>query len=417
MTGAKDESSAHLGKAGAYRGYRSYQYLDAGRDYRVFELAAELDRVRSRAVATSAEEEARVQRILAEGPVISLHDHPSVMPADIDRLLEYRRHGRDFTGYLGLSRSGLDAIFDNLADGEGLITSLSGWKWDDTIVDLGMRLCDLAHQDYVRVIYRLEEFEQARRAGQLGLVLAIESAAPIENELDRLDILYGFGIRSVGVTYSEANQLGSGLSETSDAGLTAFGRRAVRRMNQLGILIDCSHAGDRTTLETIEASTAPVSISHAGARALWPTSRMKPDEVIRACAESGGVIGIEAAPHTTLTPEHRRHSVDSYMAHFEYCAELVGLEHVAFGPDTLFGDHVGLHRVMAEALGQEPSAPPLPIERVEWVDGLESPAETFPNIVRWLVRHGYRDDQIQQVVGGNILRMLERAWSPEVDRR
>lgn len=406
------ESGNTPAKARAYRGYRSYEYLEAGRDYRVFALAPELDRVPSRAVPTSEEEEARVQRIIDQGPVISLHDHPSVMPADIDQLIDYRRHGRDFTGYLGLSRSGLDVVFDNLADGEGLITSLSGWKWDDTIVDLGMRLCDLAHQDFVQVVRRLEDLESIRRHGQLGLVLAIESAAPIENELDRLDILYGFGIRSVGVTYSEANQLGSGLAEASDAGLTAFGRKAVRRMNQLGILIDCSHAGDRTTLETIEASRAPVSISHAGARALWPTSRMKPDEVIRACAESGGVIGIEAAPHTTLTREQRRHTVDSYMAHFEYCANLVGIDHVAFGPDTLFGDHVGLHRVMAEVLRQESPPPPLPIERVEWVDGLESPAETFPNIVRWLVRHGYPDEQILKVLGGNVVRMLERAWHP-----
>ncbi len=399
-------------KASAYAGYSSYDYLVPGRDYRVFRLASELERVPSVAVETTPEEEERVQRLLLEGPIISLHDHPSVMPDDIDELFEYRRQGRDFTGYLGLSRSGLDAVFDNLADGEGQITSLSGWKWDDTLVDLGMRLCDLAHQDYVTVISRVSDFALARERGQLGLVLAIESAAPIENELDRLDILYGFGIRSVGVTYSEANLLGSGLAEKVDAGLTNFGRQAVRRMNQLGILIDCSHAGDRTTLETIEASEAPVSISHAGARALWPTSRMKPDDVIRACASSGGVIGIEAAPHTTMTRQSSRHTIDSYMAHFEYCCELVGIEHVAFGPDTLFGDHVGLHRVMAERFGQQMAQPPLPMERVQWVDGLESPAEAMSNIVRWLVHHGYSDHDIRLATGDNILRMLETAWQP-----
>ena len=100
------------------------------------------------------------------------------------------------------------------------------------------------------------------------------------------------------------------------------------------------------------------------------------------------------------------------MAHFEYCCELVGLEHVAFGPDTLFGDHVGLHRVMAERFGQQLPPSPLPIERVQWVDGLESPAETFPNILRWLVVHGYTDQDIRLAAGGNILRMLEEAWRP-----
>ncbi|MDA8395339.1 MAG: membrane dipeptidase [Candidatus Dormibacteraeota bacterium] len=393
-----------------YRGYRSYQYLEPQRDYRVFELSAEVDRVPSRAVPTSEEEEGRVQRLLAEGPIISLHDHPVVLPARIEELLEYRRHGRDWTGYLGLSRSGLHAVIDNLADGEGLITSRSGWKWDETLADLGMRLCDLEHQDYVRVVRRFSDIEAARAEGQLALILGIESATPIENELDRLDILHGFGIRSVGVTYSEANLLGCGLAEADDAGLTAFGRRAVRRMNQLGILIDCAHAGDRTTLETIEASSAPVTISHAGARAVWPTRRMKPDEVIRACADSGGVIGIEAAPHTTLTREDTRHGIDTYMAHFEYCAELVGIEHVGFGPDTLFGDHVGMHRVMAAWFGEEPAVPPQPIERVDWVQGLESPAEALTNIVRWLVVHGYPDREILMAAGGNALRMLEFAW-------
>ena len=257
-------------KRTAYRGYRSYDYLVPAEDFRVFELAPELDRVPSQPVETTEAEEARVQSLLAQGPVISLHDHPTVLPADPDQLFEYRRHGRDVTGYLGLSKSGLDAIFDNLADGEGQITSLMGWKWDDTLVDLGMRLCDIAHQDFLRIVHRRSDIDAAREQGQMGVILAIESATPIENELDRLDILYGFGIRAVGVTYSEANSLGSGLSEANDGGLTAFGHRAVRRMNQLGILIDCSHAGDRTTLETIESSKAPISISHAGARASRP---------------------------------------------------------------------------------------------------------------------------------------------------
>ncbi len=399
-------------KRTAYRGYRSYAYLEPGRDYRVFELAAELDRVPSTVVATTPEQEARVQSLLERGPIVSFHDHPTVIPDDADELFEYRRHGRDVTGYLGLSRSGLDCVFDNLADGEGQITSLAGWKWDDTLYDLGMRLCDLAHQDFCMVVRRLSDLEAARTRGQLGIVLAVESAAPIENELDRLDILYGFGVRAVGVTYSEANNLGSGLAEATDGGLTRFGRAAVRRMNQLGILVDCSHAGDRTTLDTIEASTTPVSISHAGARALWPTPRMKPDDVLRAMAERGGVIGIEAAPHTTLTPTQRRHTIDSYMAHFEYCCELIGIEHVAFGPDTLFGDHVGLHRVMTERFGPLGPEPAVPFERVPFVDGVESPAEALPNIVRWLVTHGYSDADILRVAGGNILRCLREAWAP-----
>ena len=103
----------------------------------------------------------------------------------------------------------------------------------------------------------------------------------IENELDRIEILYGFGVRLLGVTYSEANALGSGLKESNDGGLTSFGRKAVDRMNKVGMLIDCSHAGDRTTLDTIKVSRKPIILSHIGARALWNSNRLAPDDVLR----------------------------------------------------------------------------------------------------------------------------------------
>src|SRR5438034_5773977 len=104
-------------------------------------------------------------------------------------------------------------------------------------------------------------------------------------------------------------------------------------MNRLGIAIDVSHAGDQTSLDTIARSEHPVFVTHAGARGLWNTKRMKPDTILRACAERGGVIGISAAAHTTLTEKHPLHSLESVMEHFEYTAHLVGIEHVAFGPD------------------------------------------------------------------------------------
>ena len=347
-----------------YSGYRAYDYLEPTTDYQTFRLAAELDRVPSQKVSISPEEEQRVQRLLEEHVVISLHDHPIVMPEQPEQIFEQRRTGRDVTGYEGLSVSGLDAVFDNLMDGTALVTSRSGWKWDDIIVDLGMRLCDIAHQDMIIRAERVDDIRRAKANGQIALVPSLEAATPIENELDRLDILYGLGIRQSGIAYSEANTLGSGLKEPGDGGLTQFGRQAVRRMNKLGIAIDISHSGDRTSMDTIEVSDKPIFITHVGARALWNTPRMKPDEIFQACAAKGGVIGIEAAPHTTLTAKHPRHSIESFMEHFEYIANLVGIEHVAFGPDTMFGDHVALHRLFAGSLSLTASRGSLPVEFV-----------------------------------------------------
>ena len=152
-------------------------------------------------------------------------------------------------------------------------------------------------------------------------------------------------------------------------------------------------------------------ISHAGARSLWPTSRMKPDNVIHAMAEKDGVIGIEAAPHTTLTKKYIRHSIESIMQHFQYIERLVGIDYVTFGPDTLFGDHVALHKIFMDYLsvkgthGEEE----LKYPHVDFVDGLENPSQ-YTNIIRWLVKNGYSDDEISKVIGGNSLRVLKKVW-------
>ncbi len=392
-----------------YDGYRAYQYLDPA-DLPKVELVEQLNRVPSHAPEVTSEQEARVRRLMDENLVVSLHDHCFVAPKNLRDFLEFRRYGREFTAYEGMAASGMDCVFDAMMDGTAMITSRAGWKWEDVIFDIGMRLSDIAHQDLVELALTTEDIRRCKREGKIAFVVSIEGAAMIENELDRIDVLYGFGMRSLGICYSEANALGAGLKEPAHYGLTDFGRRAVKRMNQLGIAIDVSHSNDQTSLDTIELSQHPVFITHAGARALWNTPRLKPDEVIKRCAEKGGVIGIEAAPHTTITRDNLTHSLESFMEHFEYCVDLVGIDHVAFGPDTLFGDHVGLHQALREALSLGASKGKEPYPTVEYVDGIENPAEAFPNIVRWLVKHDYSDEDIAKVVGGNIMRVLDEVW-------
>ncbi|HEX2902453.1 MAG TPA: membrane dipeptidase [Jatrophihabitans sp.] len=402
-----------LDSAPQYKGYTSYSYLQAGVDYPDIPLAAEINRVPPYAgLELDSAQTQRTESLLRENVVISLHDHPSVFPENLHAdLREYIRGGRETTGFAGLARSGLTAVFDNVMDGTCCISSNGGWKWNDVLHDLGMRMCDLAHQDYLVKGESLQDIYAAHREGKLALVFALEAATMIENEVDRLDILYGFGVRQIGIAYSEANYLGSGLKERADGGLTYFGERAVKRMNDLGLAIDLSHSGDQTSLDVIKASTKPVFMTHCGSREVWPTNRMKPDAVIKAMAERGGVIGLEAAPHTTLSPQHPAHSLESVMDHFTHLVEVIGLEHVAFGPDTLFGDHVGLHDTFSANLSIGQAHGHVEYEKQPYVDGLENPAECFYNIIGWLVKHGYSDDEIRAVVSGNIIRVLEEVWN------
>ena len=388
--------------------YTSYGYLPAG-ELEEFDLDPEFDRVPVHDLGLDEAQAARAERILRDSVVVSLHDHPVVFPKDVAEIPAYNRTGRQHTAFEGLRRSGMTAVFDNMMDGTACVTGHAPWRWDDVVTDLGMRQADIAHQRDVVVVRTVDDILDARRDGTVGLVFGLEAATPIENELDRLDVLFGLGLRQIGIAYSDSNALGSGLIDGDAGGLTHFGRRAVARMNAVGLAVDVSHSNDRTGIETCEASTAPVLMTHAGARALWDIPRLKGDDALRAVAATGGVIGMSAAPHTTISYAHREHSIDSVMDHFEYIAELVGLEHVAFGPDTLFVDHVGLHRQFAHLLSGATSGEP-DHPRVAYVAGLESPEECFRNIVGWLVGRGYGDSDIEAVIGGNVIRALRAIW-------
>jgi membrane dipeptidase len=397
-----------------YSGYMSFQYLEPGTDYKKFDLAKEIDRVEPHQVPLSETVERRVKELHKKSIVIALHDHAIRLPTDLTQLMDWSREGRYATAYEGLSASCIDAIFDNLTNGFAFINSKTGWRFEDVICDLGMRLSDMAHQDFLIRCERVKDILKAHDEGKVAFIPCIECATPIEKELDRIDVLYGLGIRMVGIAYSESNMLGSGLKEENDGGLTYFGHQAVDRMNKIGIAIDISHSGDRTSLDTIKVSKKPVFISHAGARGVWNSKRMKPDEVIKACAERDGMIGIEASPQTTFSRKHPQMDIESVMDHFMYCVDLVGIDHVGFGLDTLYGDHVWLHEVLSGGLSMSQITFDLTTKeiptRVEYVQGMENPTEGYNNIVRWLVKHGYSDEEIAKVVGGNILRVLEEVW-------
>lgn len=387
-------------------GYGSFSYLEAGEDYREFELPPQIGRVEPFVYPLSPEREERADRLLRESVCISLHDHAGIMPADLSENDAYIREGREFYGYEGLAASGLDAIFENFMDGTATITSKSGWKWTDVIHDLGMHLADVAHQSLVVVGSTVADIEEAHRTGRIAMIPCLEGAAPIENELDRLDVLYGLGVRMCGVAYSESNQLGGGIRDPGDGGLTTFGREAVLRMNRLGMAIDVSHTGDLTAMQTCEASERPVFLSHSGARALFDEGKLKTDDLLEAVAATGGVCGVEASPHTTIGVEHPRHSLEAVMEHVEYCVDVMGIDHVGFGPDLVFGDHVGFHDLYAAAMDTgEVGAH----EKVPYVEGLENLSE-FPNVIRWMVAHEYDDERIRKLAGGNVLEALRRVW-------
>src|SRR5258707_2307120 len=282
-------------------GYAAYSYLRTGEDFRAFELAPEFGRVPAYAAGLTAEQEDRTRRVLAQRRVRSLHEPPVRFPLRMEEPPEYTRTGRQHAAYAGLAASGMTVVFDNMMDSTACVTGNAPWRWDDVVTDLGMRQADLAHQQEVMVIRSVADIDTAYRSGRVGLVFGLEAATPIESELDRLDVLYRLGLRQIGIAYSDANALGSGLAETTDGGLTAFGSPPVTRRNRLGLAIALSHSSDRTALDGCRHTDKPVFLTHAGSRPAWDTARMKPDDAFSAVADTVGVIGMFPGPHTTLS--------------------------------------------------------------------------------------------------------------------
>lgn len=347
-------------------------------------LAVDVDRLPPYSQDLTAAQRQRVERLLA-GPVVSLHDHPVRLPDPLtpQAWAEQNTAGADHIGHAGLRASGLDVV-------------------------LASSLAEPDQQRLLRWAARMRADTDPDGSGP-QVLLALEDLGSIGEDLDGIPALHAAGYRSAGLAYNSGNALGGGLGQAVDGGLTRLGSEAVAVLNRLGMLVDLSHVGDRTSIDAAGASRDPVVITHAGARACWPSPRMKPDDVLRAVAASGGVIGVEAAPGSTRVEGRAEHDLDAVMTHVEYIAELVGVEHVGLGPDTFFGDHAGLYA----AAGWAPQ--PVPghegIALPDHVAGMENPAEAPRNAAGWLVRHGWSDADITKILGANAQRVLDAVLS------
>ncbi len=261
-------------------------------------------------------------------------------------------------------------------------------------------------------IRNVDDIARAKREGLVGVVLGFQNASPIENDLDRLALFHDLGVKIIQVTYHERNLLGSGCYERDDGGLSNFGVDAVREMDRLGILIDLSHVGTRSTIETIELSEKPVSCTHANAKSYYDVPRNKTDEALKLLAEKGGVVG--ATPITTFLRTGQDSTLEDYIDAVEHMVELVGIDHVGIGTDFAQEQPAAFWKYISSQQGTkypatfiDPSvryedAPPYPI-------GLETP-DKMPDIAPALSERGYSDAEVTKVLGGNWLRLFREVW-------
>ncbi|WP_429911346.1 dipeptidase [Glycocaulis sp.] len=248
---------------------------------------------------------------------------------------------------------------------------------------------------------RAEDAEQAHRDGRIAVFYLFQNSTQFGRDLDRVNAFYDRGVRSAQITYNDQNWAGSGCWEPNDGGLSLFGHALVERMNDVGMLIDVSHAGMRTMAETVAASSVPIINSHASCRSVHPHIRSTTDENLRAVAERGGVTGIcQIRPFLT---DLRAGAIDAYFAHIDHAVNICGVEHVAIGSDR---DHrvIEMSEEYLESLRREMGAA---FNEADWplfIDELNGPARM--NVIRdGLIARGYSQADTDAIMGGNLLRL------------
>lgn len=263
------------------------------------------------------------------------------------------------------------------------------------------------------IVESAQDLRRCKRESMAGLILGFQDTLALDGQLDMICLYHRLGIRIIQLTYQRRNLVGDGCGEPEDAGLSTFGRQVVGELNRLGILIDLSHVGPRTTEEAIDASESPCAFTHANAYALFPHIRNKSDDAIKRLAARGGVVGVNAISRFIRASGHRDGTtIEDLVDHLMHIADLVGPDHVGLGLDITEG-------MTAEDVGRRASWVATQLPEVSGAGNLDF--ETYyPRglrsmggmraITQALVRRGLDDHEVLQMLGGSFLRLFESVW-------
>ena len=315
-------------------------------------------------------------------PVWDHHACLPLRPLDTSFLPQLARH----------KAAGFDAVTVNIGFGEQgpqehlcMIAALRHWL--------------LARPHEYLLLQEAGDIERARATGRLAVGFDIEGANAVGDQLSLIQLYYDLGVRWMLMAYNEANRVGGGC-QSPDTGLTDFGRAVIAEMERVGMQVCVSHTGHQTARDVLRVATRPVIFSHSNCAALHPHPRNIPDELIRACAASGGVVGINGVG-IFLGPNDI--SSQTFARHVDHVVQLVGPLHVSIALDYVFDiqelqAHVEqMKDTFPPGLGYELGARFLPPEQLE-------------EIVAILQGWGYADTDLAALLGGNLIRLAHQVW-------
>jgi len=245
------------------------------------------------------------------------------------------------------------------------------------------------------------DIDRARAEKKLAILFDIEGMGPLDDGDDGLvQLFYDLGVKWMLVAYNRNSAAGGGCAD-EDRGLTDYGRRLLAEMKRVGMVVCCSHTGHRTALEVMEHAGNPVIFSHSNPSAVHAHYRNIPDELIKACAATGGVVGINGIGIFLGENDNRPETI---VRHIDHVAQLVGPDHVGISLDYVF-DQEALQRAIKEKPEIFPNMPALGEEGLR----LAGP-EVYPAVADGLLRRGYGVADVKKILGGNWRRVAEQVW-------
>jgi membrane dipeptidase len=256
------------------------------------------------------------------------------------------------------------------------------------------------------LVGKVEDLEHAKAKQKIAVIMGLQNADEFREPKD-VKAFYEIGLRCAQLTYNSQNLIGSGSTERVDGGVSDYGEQIIKAMNEVGMLVDVSHSGDKTTLDAIELSPKAIAFTHSNCRALNNHPRLKTDEAIRKLAAKGGVMGITGV--RMFVKDKEPTTVEDIVDHIDHVVKLVGIEHVGIGSDCdLMGyDHMPADQYKQLKAGYKASYAFR--EKID-TDGFDHPRKVY-DLTAALIRRGYSDSNIQAVLGGNFRRLLGATWS------
>lgn len=285
---------------------------------------------------------------------------------------------------------------------------------DETIRNIAYWNAQIAaHPEHLLQVRSAADLAMAKQSGRLGLVYGFQDATPLGEDPDRVALYDDLGVRVFQLTYNRRNLIGDGCLEPGNAGLSALGRTLVERLNERHLLIDLSHAGERTTREAIARSAKPVAISHTGCAALAALPRNKTDIELRELADKGGVVGIYLMPFLRTQGQP---TAEDLVAHIEHALQVCGEDHVGIGSDGTispidFNDAFKRKHAadVADRRSRGISAPGEDANVYTFLPDLNT-ADRLATLAALLARRGHSDARIGKIIGGNFARLFRETW-------